>query len=96
MPYRSDTYIFLHENTGRCYPITVVTCQIHSFSSLSYDRSKASSKASSPHSAIQSCQITRRNKTKLDSRKEGQADNINTSMLKIARIQAQIKWPKFV
>ena len=27
---------------------------IHSFSSLSYDRSKASSKASSPHSAIQS------------------------------------------
>jgi len=25
---------------------------IHSFSSLSYDRSKASSKASSPHSAI--------------------------------------------
>jgi hypothetical protein len=27
---------------------------LHSFSSLSYDRSKASSKASSPHSAIQS------------------------------------------
>ena len=27
---------------------------IHSFSSLSYDRSKASSKTSSPHSAIQS------------------------------------------
>jgi hypothetical protein len=27
---------------------------IHSFSSLSYDRSKASSKAKSPHSAIQS------------------------------------------
>ena len=27
---------------------------IHSFGSLSYDRSKASSKASSPHSAIQS------------------------------------------
>jgi len=27
---------------------------IHSFSSLSYDRSKASSKANSPHSAIQS------------------------------------------
>jgi hypothetical protein len=27
---------------------------IHSYSSLSYDRSKASSKASSPHSAIQS------------------------------------------
>jgi hypothetical protein len=27
---------------------------IHSFSSLSHDRSKASSKASSPHSAIQS------------------------------------------
>jgi hypothetical protein len=29
-------------------------CSIHSFSSLSYDRSKASSKVSSPHSAIQS------------------------------------------
>jgi hypothetical protein len=33
---------------GYCYN----QCQIHSFSSLSYDRSKASSKASSPHSAI--------------------------------------------
>ena len=38
---------------------TMVLCwkgslRIHSFSSLSYDRSKASSKASSPHSAIQS------------------------------------------
>jgi hypothetical protein len=32
---------------------TIYIC-IHSFSSLSYDRSKASSKASSPHSAIQS------------------------------------------
>jgi hypothetical protein len=30
---------------------------IHSFSSLSYDRSKVSSKASSPHSAIQSLLI---------------------------------------
>ena len=30
----------------------VIFLHIHSFSSLSYDRSKASSKASSPHSAI--------------------------------------------
>ena len=35
--------------------LTVIQSIIHSFSScLSYDRSKASSKASSPHSAIQS------------------------------------------
>ena len=34
--------------------IVFETMFIHSFSSLSYDRSKASSKASSPHSAIQS------------------------------------------
>ena len=33
---------------------------IHSFSSLSYDKSKASSKASSPHSAIQSFLIQMR------------------------------------
>jgi hypothetical protein len=33
---------------------------IHSFSSLSYDRSRASSKASSPHSAIQSLLFQRR------------------------------------
>jgi hypothetical protein len=32
----------------------VLICGFHSFSSLSYDRSKASSKASSPHSAIKS------------------------------------------
>ena len=40
----------------RLFLITVFTntIYIHSFSSLSYDRSKASSKASSPHSAIQS------------------------------------------
>jgi len=31
-----------------------IVCTIHSFSSLSYDRSKASSKVSSPHSAIHS------------------------------------------
>jgi hypothetical protein len=34
--------------------IIICIIYIHSFSSLSYDRSKASSKASSPHSAIQS------------------------------------------
>ena len=34
--------------------ITKTPAPIHSFSSLSYDRPKASSKASSPHSAIQS------------------------------------------
>jgi hypothetical protein len=32
--------------------LSTITTTIHSFSSLSYDRSKASSKASSPHSAI--------------------------------------------
>ena len=37
-----------------CCDITLWWYDIHSFSSLSYDRSKASSKASSPHSAIQS------------------------------------------
>ena len=36
------------------FPENPVFCEIHSFSSLSYDRSKASSKASSPHSASQS------------------------------------------
>ena len=35
-------------------PSERLVVDIHSFSSLSYDRSKASSKASSPHSAIQS------------------------------------------
>jgi hypothetical protein len=33
---------------------TALSTKNHSFSSLSYDRSKVSSKASSPHSAIQS------------------------------------------
>jgi len=32
--------------------VSLIHFLIHSFSSLSYDRSKASSKASSPHSAI--------------------------------------------
>ena len=37
------------------FALRLIACLfIHSFSSLSYDRSKASSKASSPHSAIQS------------------------------------------
>ena len=37
------------------YHVTIIcTLHIHSFSSPSYDTSKASSKASSPHSAIQS------------------------------------------
>ena len=48
----------LHQNIPEHkYKISVSTSQItlvdfHSFSSLSYDRSKASSKSSSPHSAI--------------------------------------------
>jgi len=37
-----------------CHGRTCLSFPIHSFSSLSYDRSKASSKTSSPHSAIQS------------------------------------------
>ena len=39
-----------------CHRVTtqLQLINIHSFSSLSYDRSKASSKASSPHSATQS------------------------------------------
>ena len=36
------------------YSVNIQNIFIHSFSSLSYDTSKASSKASSPHSAIQS------------------------------------------
>ena len=35
-----------------CVCVCVCVC-VHSFSSLSYDRSEASSKASSPHGAIQ-------------------------------------------
>ena len=46
------TYILLiNGHNGNVSPVNE---EIHSFSSLSYDRSKASSKASSPHSAIQS------------------------------------------
>ena len=40
--------------TIQIYIYIYIYLYIHSFSSLSYDRSKASSKASSPHSAIQS------------------------------------------
>ena len=42
LPYTYNTYIY-----------TYIYLLIHAFSSLSYDRSKASSKASSPHSAIE-------------------------------------------
>jgi hypothetical protein len=46
----------LTSSSGRTRPLTEMSTRIfiHSFSSLSYDRSKASSKASSPYSAIQS------------------------------------------
>jgi hypothetical protein len=47
----------IHHNVSRSQlhcRVQVSAQVIHSFSSLSYDRSKASSKASSPHSAIQS------------------------------------------
>jgi hypothetical protein len=44
---------------GRCVPVVVQihyftqgNREVHSFNSLSYDRSKVSSKASSPYSAI--------------------------------------------
>ena len=46
-------YLFL-KNVLHVSACTAAIRFIHSFSSLSYDRSKASSKASSPHSAIQS------------------------------------------
>jgi len=48
--------IFLFNRTTLQVFVTYLTGAlfIHSFSSLYYDRSKASSKASSPHSAIQS------------------------------------------
>jgi len=59
--------IWRHQLTSKCsvFRLFVTSCFsnivlilihsfIHSFSSLSYDRSKASSKASSPHSVIQS------------------------------------------
>jgi len=47
---------FLHVSRIRVKSLTfrLLMSYIHSFSSLSYDRSKASSKASSPHRAIQS------------------------------------------
>ena len=55
--YLSDRYSYLPLSWRRwssnCVKLHLVR-YIHSFSSLSYDRSKASSKASSPHSAIQS------------------------------------------
>ena len=52
-------YPFVIELSNRSFYCTIIisinSCRfIHSFSSLSYDRSKASSKASSSHSAIQS------------------------------------------
>jgi hypothetical protein len=49
IPVNQNYHTALDEKTPTC-----LTIAIHSFSSLSYDRSKASSKASSPHSAIQS------------------------------------------
>ena len=39
------------------YLPVIEMCSIRSFSSLSYDRSKASSKSSSPHSAIYSFRL---------------------------------------
>jgi hypothetical protein len=51
----SHSYIFRHYCVIlRELVINTFQNYIHSFSSLSYDRSKASSKASFPHSAIQS------------------------------------------
>jgi len=54
--YENTDVFFWHgyalvENDANNF-ITHFSKEIHSFSSLSYDRSKASSKASSPHSAI--------------------------------------------
>ena len=43
-----------NRNESRSFLLTLAHIFIHSLSSLSCDRSKASSKASSPHSAIQS------------------------------------------
>ena len=60
-PYRVVNTLRLGYKTSHlmlCREIIAVCSQIHTkhihFSSLSYDRSEASSKASSPHSAIQS------------------------------------------
>ena len=46
-------FAFMYLRLSLFFP-SVTTILGHSFSSLSYDRSKASSKTSSPHSAIQS------------------------------------------
>jgi hypothetical protein len=49
--------MFNRANRNKLGTISIIflgTSYIYSFISLSYDRSKASSKASSPHSAIQS------------------------------------------
>jgi len=48
-----DIWVFF-ENLSRIFKFQYAFSIIHSFNSLSYNRSKASSKASSPHSAIQS------------------------------------------
>jgi len=52
-PISWDRYWFMDELLKlRRVEFEVGVQFIHSFSSLSYDRSKASSKASSPHSAL--------------------------------------------
>jgi hypothetical protein len=55
LPIMIDTLLLrpsLHFNTLHPTTLHYPLIWLHSFSSLSYDRSKASSKASSPHSAI--------------------------------------------
>ena len=56
--YKGDLYLFFSFHlkiVSIFHQAMVYAASIHhSFSSLSYDRSKASSKMSSPHSAIQS------------------------------------------
>jgi hypothetical protein len=51
---RSRTFLNISKHTYLCSKLYILLLDddIHSLSSLSYDRSKASSKASSPHSAI--------------------------------------------
>ena len=51
--FTSTLDLELRKKLVKCY-VWSIALFIHSFSSLPYDRSKASSKASSPHSAIQS------------------------------------------